>query len=63
MENVLARMGFAGRIGLAPDETNYYFYLRMLLVVIYDLVGGQISPKNMVDDGNLTAFIIRYRYR
>jgi hypothetical protein len=24
-------------------------------------VGGQNGPKNMVDDGNLTAFIIRYR--
>jgi hypothetical protein len=24
---------------------------------------GKIDKKNVVDDGNLTAFIIRYRYR
>jgi hypothetical protein len=24
-------------------------------------VGGQIGPKKVVDDGNLTYFIIRYR--
>jgi hypothetical protein len=25
-------------------------------------MGGQIGPNIMVDDGNLTAFIIRYRF-
>jgi hypothetical protein len=31
-------------------------------VVICNFVGGQIGLKKVVDDGNLTAFIIRYRY-
>jgi hypothetical protein len=31
-------------------------------MVIYDLVGGQIGTKKVVDDENLTAFIIKYRY-
>jgi hypothetical protein len=38
-----------------------FFHLPVVLVVIYNLVGGQFSLKNMVDDENLTAFIIRYR--
>jgi hypothetical protein len=38
-----------------------FFYLDVALVVICILVGGQISPKKIVDDGNLTYFIIRYR--
>jgi hypothetical protein len=29
--------------------------------VIFILVGGQIGLKKVVDDGNLTVFIIRYR--
>jgi hypothetical protein len=28
----------------------------------FDLIGGQIGPEKIVDDGNLTAFIIRYRF-
>jgi hypothetical protein len=35
----------------------------MALVVICNLVGGQIGLKKVVDDENLTYFIIRYRYR
>jgi hypothetical protein len=31
--------------------------------LICGFVGGQIGLKKLVDDGNLTAFIIRYRYR
>jgi hypothetical protein len=37
------------------------FNLWVALVVICDLVEGQIGPKKVVDDGNLTYFIIRYR--
>jgi hypothetical protein len=36
-------------------------YLVRALRVICDLVGGQIGLEKVVDDGNLTAFIIRYR--
>jgi hypothetical protein len=39
------------------------FHLPMVLVDNLVLVGGQIGLNNMVDDGNLTYFIIRYRYR
>jgi hypothetical protein len=38
------------------------FHLWMALRVIYSFVGGQIGPKKVVGDGNLTYFIIRYRY-
>jgi hypothetical protein len=31
-------------------------------VVICNLVEGQIGLKKVIDDGNLTYFIIRYRY-
>jgi hypothetical protein len=37
------------------------FHLSMILMVICILMGGQIGLKKVVDDGNLTAFIIRYR--
>jgi hypothetical protein len=38
-----------------------FFHLPVALVVICSLVGGHIGPKKVVDDGNLTTFIIRYR--
>jgi hypothetical protein len=38
-----------------------FFHLSMALVVTCSLVGEQICSKKMVDDKNLTAFIIRYR--
>jgi hypothetical protein len=38
-----------------------FLFFGVVVSVIYYLVGGQIGPKNMVDDENLTAFIIRYR--
>jgi hypothetical protein len=37
-----------------------FFNLPVTWVVICGLVKGQIDLKNMVDDGNLTYFIIRY---
>jgi hypothetical protein len=37
------------------------FFLVVARGVICDLVGGQIGPEKVVDDRNLTAFIIRYR--
>jgi hypothetical protein len=40
-----------------------FFLLPVALLVICDLVRGQIGPKKVVDDGNLTDFIIRYRYQ
>jgi hypothetical protein len=36
------------------------FSLKLASVVICDLVGGQIGLKKLVDDENLTAFIIIY---
>jgi hypothetical protein len=43
-------------------ELAVFSHLRVVSVVICDLVGGQIGLKKVVDDGNLTYFIIRYRY-
>jgi hypothetical protein len=36
--------------------------LSVALGVLCNMVGGKIGPKKVVDDGNLIAFIIRYRY-
>jgi hypothetical protein len=38
-----------------------FFNLPVACVVICGLVGGQNGLKKLVDDGNLTYFIIRYR--
>jgi hypothetical protein len=44
------------------DGLKKRFYLSGDRTCNSNKMGGQNSPKNMVDDGNLTAFIIRYRY-
>jgi hypothetical protein len=47
--------------GIQNNPTKRFFNLPVVQGVIYDLVRGQISLKKLVDDGNLTAFIIMYR--
>jgi hypothetical protein len=58
-----AQSGVARPTSAATCDVGQIFFLAVAIDVIYDLVGGQIGLEKVVDDGNLTAFIIRYRYR
>jgi hypothetical protein len=57
----LIRIGLLSAYGrkLETRRITNRWYIGLYSVCIF--VGGQNSPKKMVDDGNITYFIIRYK--